>query len=377
MAWHTITHSCGHTERHQLYGPGKTRDWRAAKLAEDPCEACRKVEQDAANAKAAAANAEAGLPALTGSDKQVAWAETVRAAKLDAIPAAIEELQGQCPKAKWPEVEGKIIAATDAMQAQTAASWWIDRRDLKVAYILADIAKRLPETTPGVESTSAAAAMAESTVRPEADETIPTVTEIRVFSDRVDAILPEKNDAFRGVVKAIGYTWTGTCWSRAIDAAAGPVSDRAAELGNRLLAAGFPIRIHDPAIRSAAISGQFAPEHRRWIKLRTSGEHAGKLVICWPREDDLYSVAKALSGARYDKPNIVIPVDRHEAVLDFAEAYGFAISPSAQTAIDAARAARAAALLATPAKAPKTKTGPGPKPAATGEVADELRDEEF
>lgn len=377
MAWQTINHSCGHTESHQLYGPGKNREWRAKRLASEPCSECRKAEQEAENAKAAAANAEAGLPALTGSEKQVAWAETIRAEKLGAIQEAIEELQGQCPKAKWPEVEGKLVAATDALQAQTAASWWIDHRDLKVAYILADLAKHLPATTPGADSTSAAAALAESTVRPEAGERIPTAAEIRILANRVEAHLPEKDEAFRDVVKALGYTWSGTCWSKAIDPATNPAADRAAELGNRLLAAGFPVRIQDPAIRAAAIAGQFAPEQRRWIKLRTSGEHAGKLVICWPREDDLYSVAKALSGARYDKPNIVIPVDRYEAVLDFAEAYGFAISPAAQAAIDTARIAHDAALIAKPAKAPKAPTGPGPKPAATGEIADELRDEGF
>lgn len=48
MAWYTITHRCGHNERHQLTGNSRTREWRAGKLAEELCsfrEEVQKVRQ--------------------------------------------------------------------------------------------------------------------------------------------------------------------------------------------------------------------------------------------------------------------------------------------------------------------------------------------
>lgn len=148
MAWETIQHRCGHEERHQLYGPRRDREWKAKRLTERECEPCdtarvARERAEAAAAAEAAATAQ-GLPALTGSPKQVAWAETVRQALLARLDAACADAVGQ---ARELEAEGRmqfpagaadrVALAALVLQGeavlQTAASWWIDRRDCLLA----------------------------------------------------------------------------------------------------------------------------------------------------------------------------------------------------------------------------------------------------
>lgn len=77
-----ITHSCGCTETVQLYGPMKDRERRAAYLATKPCFKCqRKADAETA----AKLEDEENLPELKGSEKQVAWARTLRFYRLTNI----------------------------------------------------------------------------------------------------------------------------------------------------------------------------------------------------------------------------------------------------------------------------------------------------
>lgn len=61
---YTVTHGCGHRVELDLVGKMTERGAKIARLGGDACPACRA----------------AGLPALTGSDKQVAWAWIERVA---------------------------------------------------------------------------------------------------------------------------------------------------------------------------------------------------------------------------------------------------------------------------------------------------------
>jgi hypothetical protein len=48
MAGYTITHRCGHTQEHQLFGPGKERDRKIEWLAGTVCSECYRGERKAA-----------------------------------------------------------------------------------------------------------------------------------------------------------------------------------------------------------------------------------------------------------------------------------------------------------------------------------------
>lgn len=76
MAKYTVKFSCGHVAEVNLYGPEVERQRKIRHMRECwLCPAC--YEQSKLN-EIASLEAELGLPALTGSDKQVQWARSLR-----------------------------------------------------------------------------------------------------------------------------------------------------------------------------------------------------------------------------------------------------------------------------------------------------------
>lgn len=131
MAQYDIERTCGCTETIRLYGPGKERDRRRAYEATRECTSCYEdrvaKERAESSAKAAEQAKASGLPSLTGSPKQIAWAETIRAEKM----AEMRQLLDLINEHPVP-VEARILAAIhslhEELQAQSASRWWIDNR---------------------------------------------------------------------------------------------------------------------------------------------------------------------------------------------------------------------------------------------------------
>lgn len=81
MAKYAVTHKCGHEERHELFGKHTERDSKIKWLATVDCSDCYrqakiKVEQETA---AKFESETPNLPELVGSEKQIAWAKSIRA----------------------------------------------------------------------------------------------------------------------------------------------------------------------------------------------------------------------------------------------------------------------------------------------------------
>jgi hypothetical protein len=140
MAQYTITHSCGHTQTTQLYGPGKDRERKAEWMAQRVCPDCYQAEQDAKrkaeNEAAAAQNAAESLPELLGSPKQVAWAETIRRKALDNAARVRTVNPAALAVATKPELVAmgkeyiEVYESTMAkLRGETSAKWWIENRD--------------------------------------------------------------------------------------------------------------------------------------------------------------------------------------------------------------------------------------------------------
>lgn len=148
MAKYDVTYSCGHRGEVQLIGPGKDRERKLAWYGREAlCPACYKAAKDAKsaaeNAASAQAAAERGLPALTGSEKQVPWAETIRAEALDPdrVAPEIYALKVEAGKAlqagidrediraRIQAVQDDMAAARARLMARMEARWWIDNRD--------------------------------------------------------------------------------------------------------------------------------------------------------------------------------------------------------------------------------------------------------
>lgn len=125
MAKYQVTYSCGHTGEVQLFGKHEDRYDKIAWMErEGLCPECyRKQRQEKRDAETAAAKeVNAELPTLDGSEKQVAWAETIRA-KFCA------ELKAKGFKFEMAETDAKLKSALDATLYNTSAKWWIEIRD--------------------------------------------------------------------------------------------------------------------------------------------------------------------------------------------------------------------------------------------------------
>lgn len=348
MAKYDVIRACGHSEVVNLIGPSKQRDWRLDNV--EPyklCYECYHVElqrrREEANREAAEAAKESGLPALTGTEKQIAWAETLRMQMIalveEAVYTRVKEEQ------RW---DIRLLEAIEAVKAKTDARWWIDHRhSLSTPELIVLIGREMQAQK--IEALAAPRevvvdALIEATIRPENPIT-ETVAEIRANENSVEIIFPEKRDDFRELVKhTLHMKWEGK-WERKLISRNGTPEDRAAEAGHRLLAAGFPIRIFDAEIREKAISGTYEPECTRWVLARTGGEYDGWLAIMWDREDDYYKAARRLPGSRYSSPVVVVRPEHYEEVLDFARRYGFKVSANAQKVIDAAREIRERSII--------------------------------
>lgn len=84
MAKYEITHCCGHVRTYNLFGKTDDRNRKIEWLESQPCPDCKREEQNAEAAKKAAAE---NRPVLTGSEKQVAWANTLREEVISEISA--------------------------------------------------------------------------------------------------------------------------------------------------------------------------------------------------------------------------------------------------------------------------------------------------
>ncbi len=140
MAKYTVDWSCGHHTVEQLFGHHKDRerkiDWMQSQgICPDCFRAKKQAEREAVNQQAAALNHSQQLPSLTGSDKQISWAESIRRAALDAahnqIHGDAEAKLASVPEAQRPRyaaVLDAMRAARAKLESEASAKWWIDHR---------------------------------------------------------------------------------------------------------------------------------------------------------------------------------------------------------------------------------------------------------
>lgn len=319
--------TCGYEFKHIAYR-GNSKDARSyekwASENIDECPSCReeriKAEREKEAEEAAEAAKSKGWPELTGTEKQINWAVRIREEGLGAI---IEKNEKHNKKggASYRLVEA---AVNTMLNKYKRASWWIDNRN-NIYSTFIDTTTDNPqaqEESPEIHSDDAVIA------KPQ-EQAHDGVADIEVSEKCVSASY-QKDDDFRKVVKGLGYRWIDGAWRMSIDFSTGNAAERAAELGNKLLNAGFAIRIQDPDTLKRAIAGEYEPMTYRWV---SKSPKTGKFVISWGKEDDLYSKAKKLPGARYVSPSIHVPAKEWVSVMDFAETYDFKFSPGAQEMI--------------------------------------------
>ena len=145
MSKYDITYECGHDGRVTIIGSKRTREQIAERESRKLCPECysAKLAADRAAASAAAADQAkaAGLPALTGSEKQIAWAETIRAkavAQLDKLSAYLDDIETDPDATERDREEARVgrdviaktLSNTDAhswieSQSTRYSDWWL------------------------------------------------------------------------------------------------------------------------------------------------------------------------------------------------------------------------------------------------------------
>ena len=111
-----IIHACGHEQAHYLSGFESQQERKAKWLQTTTCRDCfvaeKRAEEVAAAALSSAAVSHLALPQLTGTDRQIGWASTIRTKRLAALTNPNSD------------------ADCNACLRVTDAKWWIDYRDL-------------------------------------------------------------------------------------------------------------------------------------------------------------------------------------------------------------------------------------------------------
>lgn len=337
MARYTISYTCGHSGEVNLIGPHRYRESRIAYLENGECFECYKQH----STQAAQEQAEAlELPALVGSEKQIAWAEKLRIVKLNEIEAAVERYEDD-------KKYRQILMAVEHIGNETSAKQWIEWRYDSPEYIITRVLKALL-AAPTEEQKRAQqeaqtqaeaikrAALVEATIRPESSVS-ETAAEITISDKTISVVFPEIREDFNGLVRSLGYTWSNGCWQRTIGSFAGTVGDRAVELGHILLSRGFLVRAFDDDLRSRIVAGVYMPEQTRWITRRMGGKYTNWFAIQWGQHEDYYQAARKIENSRYSRPNVVAPPAQFAQVLDFAQRYDFHLSNGAQEVVKSAR----------------------------------------
>ncbi len=108
------------------------------------CDDCEKKMRDEAHAaeneKAAQAANENGYPELTGTEKQVAWANTIRENAMIVLKKFFFD-ENRIERRPQSGFEGESIA--DILLTQTDASFWINNREFtKSAQLLIKLARK-------------------------------------------------------------------------------------------------------------------------------------------------------------------------------------------------------------------------------------------
>lgn len=132
FTWSVICHNRREADNWESYHADEATTRLCPECYRKAAAARRQQEREAENAAAAETAGKLGLPAITGTEKQVAWATTIRQRAIDnaLLASAGRTSSGMTDK-------GRAFIAGIIAQMSAEAKWWIDHRD-EAAYVLQD-----------------------------------------------------------------------------------------------------------------------------------------------------------------------------------------------------------------------------------------------
>ncbi|WP_300924884.1 hypothetical protein [uncultured Clostridium sp.] len=316
MSWYYGKFSCGCEGRVNVIGPEKYRQYKIDKAFEKVCESCYGKQIKEMNEKAALEAKEMELPELKGTDKQIAWANTLRQQLIESF----ETLRKTLIKAN-KETDTLENVLDYILRNKIKASFYIDRRNSSVLSIIEAFKEPADPLTQQIIN--------ECTVCP-VEVKHDGIVEIKANEEIIE-VSYENNEEFKNLVRKLGYRWNFKFWVREISETTGSYEDRAAELGNKLLNEGFVVSIQEKEIREKAVNGEFEKECKRWIYARSNK----KLAIVWKgRSDSLYNASRKIPSARWEDRAMTVNVSKYKELEEFAEMYDFRFTKASRRLID-------------------------------------------
>lgn len=403
MAKYDINFACGHTAVIHLYGKESYRQERIKWMEEHSiCPDCYKKQlaEDRAKAaeEAAAIAKEMGLPDLEGSPKQVSWANEIRNgmiknanSNIEHISSAMEKYADRMTPENVQQAEEGISfwqVSIECIASEKSAKKFIDAREDHFSakdYILAkeDITsgKKVIDDFSDKYFFHKSLKKIFIVMEPETQILQPEEKKSNVMAvitynaEHVNVSSP-KDAGIIQICKKSGYRWDGAQWQYTLSGiTSGNPEDRAAEIANKLLHAGYQVTV-PLEIADSAVSGNFTPLHTRWFTEYTS--KPGKIFAKWGRDEDFYYKAKEISGAKYIRGyGVCVPASSADEIEDFAQLYDFRISGAVQKLIDNYRNK---ITIVAPEEAPKEEIDNTDKLQeilhSSTDVLDDLRDDD-
>lgn len=354
MAGYNGTFSCGHEGKVYVIGPQKDRQWKIDRKFAGLCPDCYQryleEERNRKNQEAAELAREMELPELTGTERQISWANTLRNKVIEDIAAfrrdVLEEKTSSVYDAvewfkidddtAWDFIEAKetvlkyLDKAEEKILSNINASYWIDKRNYDLEDRMSDMNISINPIEEKLEY-DVKEIKKDATVSP-MEVKHGGIVEITADKELIK-IYFEKNEEFRVLVKKLKYCWENGCWQRKINEYTGSYVDRASELGNKLLNAGFSICILDKDIREKAVQGTYEKECDRWIKFDVKRK---KLAIKWyDKNDYMYNAARKIPSSTWDvkTKSVLINLSHYEEVEEYAKIYECVLSKRAVESI--------------------------------------------
>lgn len=366
---YTIIRACGHEEEHYICGPVKDRRWRIERLEDTPCFECEKKERlEAAKQKAA----EWDLPELTGTEKQIAWAMSIRDEALRKCVRDVEEAERRRKQfgviGAFEIAKETYAAVFELVNTLTEAKFWIDNR-YDVISVIEKMYKNRDDICRAREIEEEAKAEAEAkseTVYPE-EQQCNVVVEITATDNEVQ-VRTEKDTGVIDYMHEIHAKWNSPAWVYSSPAYRGSMKDHAAEIAHNFLKKGYPVKFYDAEIKEKAVNATFEPETDRWIATIKDGT-----IGIYVRGTDCYDEARRLPGAKYEKGWMKVKATHYNEIEDFANLNGFKITDNAKQMLAAERdkIENAVRVQVADIKAPETKTE---EKISTAALIDELTD---
>ena len=125
MPWYDGTYSCGHEGTVNITGPSKDRQRKADYIFSGLCPECYKKqlekEKEEKDIEAARKAKEMDLPELSGTEKQVAWANTLRMSQIEKLNERFEKIEAALKEKGLDVVPGENVKMGEVAEALSSA----------------------------------------------------------------------------------------------------------------------------------------------------------------------------------------------------------------------------------------------------------------